>query len=235
MIAIPSVEIADASSGRAGSITRPERQPGDASVIAARALADLGFARLHLDGPTMTTSASATAPAVEHIAHSTDATIQVAGPSSVSEIEQLFRAGAEYVVVGARAIDEPEWLASIVDLYPDAIVVATDVRDRRVVRQGWVRTLPVDILDLADELSSLSLAGILVGGLHLDGPGRHADLALVEDLTDRSRVPISIRARIETVNDLRALEHRGAAAAVLRADQLNGTLDPRVIAREFGG
>jgi phosphoribosylformimino-5-aminoimidazole carboxamide ribotide isomerase len=97
-----------------------------------------------------------------------------------------------------------------------------------------VQTLPVDILDVVEELNPLALAGILIRGLQLDGPTRHIDLALVEDLVERSRNPILVSGKICSLNDLRALDHRGALAAVLRAEQLSSTLDARAVAHEFG-
>lgn len=232
MIAIPAVDLSD------GSLTRTPRgfqaTAGDGSPArTARAFADLGFTRLHLaDG--LIGSLKETEPAIEDIVRETNARIQVAGPSSGSAIERMFRGGAEYIVVGSRSIEEPEWLADIADLYPEAIVVATDVHDRRVVRRGWVQKLHIDVLDLLDELNDLPLAGILASGLQLDGPTRNSDLRLVEDLAERARMPVMVATKVCTMNDLHALEHRGAAAVVLGADQLlAGALDARAVAREF--
>jgi phosphoribosylformimino-5-aminoimidazole carboxamide ribotide isomerase len=233
MIAIPAVNLAERS------LTRVPRgvyasARADRPARTARAFADLGFTRLHLaDG--LTGSLNETEPAIEEIVRETDARIQVAGPSSGSAIESMFRTGAEYIVVGSRSIEEPEWLADIADLYPESIVVATDIHDRRVVRRGWVQTLHVDILDLVEDLNCLPLGGILASGLQLDGPTRNSDLGLVEDLTECSRVPLMVATKICTMNDLHVLEHRGAAAIVLGTDQLRaGVLDARAVAREFG-
>lgn len=225
MIAVPAVDLR----GRHGA--DGDTTPG----LTARAFADLGFARLHLENFGSGTRGDEAALNVEDIVRETDAEIQIAGPDSGSEIERLFRSGAEYIVLGSRAVEEPEWLAHIAELYPDAIVVGTDVRDRRVVRRGWVRTLPVDVLDLVDELNALPLAGVLVSGLQLDGPTQNSDLALVDDLVERSRAPVIVAAKACMMNHLRALEHRGAAAAVIRPEQLvPGMLDPRAVAGEFG-
>ena len=229
MIAIPAVDLSEgkARSGTEFAGTRP--------AMTARILTDLGFTRLHLEDFGTGVRSSPDVPAIEEIVRDTDASIQVAGPTSGSEIERLFRTGAEHIVVGDRCIDEPEWLASLSDLYPDAIVVRTDVRDRRVVRRGWVRTLPIDVLDLVEELSTLPLAGVLVGGLQLGGTGRNTDLALVEDLVERSRCAILVSLNADTIDDLRALEHRGAAAVVLRGGQLlSSAAHVRTVAQEFG-
>jgi phosphoribosylformimino-5-aminoimidazole carboxamide ribotide isomerase len=232
MLAIPSVDLNEGAMGalESGSPIRPT------GVRAARALADLGFSRLHLEKFGSGSRNGSSLPTVEEIVRDTDAQIQVAGSNSVSEIERLFRSGAEYIVAGDRSIEEPEWLERLARLYPEAILVQTDLRDRRVVRRGWVRTLPFDIVDLVDELGELPLAGILVAGFDLNGASRHSDLAMIDDLAERSRSPILVSARIDSVDDLRALEHRGAAGAIVRSGSLlSGALDPHAIATEFGG
>lgn len=234
MIVIPSIELQRASLAAASRSVRGEPASATDPTATARVLADAGFARIQLDDCIGDVRGSASESTVENIVRDTGAIIQVAEASTDSDIERILRTGAECVIVGSRSLDDPEWLGEIVELYPETILVRTDVRDRRVVRRGWVRTLPHDILDVVEELNAFALGGVLIRGLQLDGPTAHADLALVEDLADRSRSPISVSARVTSLNDLRALEHRGAAAVVLRADQLSGELDARVVAREFG-
>jgi phosphoribosylformimino-5-aminoimidazole carboxamide ribotide isomerase len=235
MIAIPAVELQDRNLATGERTSRTSAAVYGGPGLAARELTDLGFTHLQLDGCTGDRRGSGRASALEEIVRDTGAKIQVAEARTGSEVERLLQTGADHVVVGARALDEPEWLAEIADLYPDAIVVSAELRDRRVVRRGWIRTLPHDIVDVVEELNAFPLAGVLVGGLQLDGVSRNADLMLVEDLAERSRSPLIVSAKVTTLDDLRALEHRGAVATVLRAEYLNGALDSRVVAREFGG
>jgi phosphoribosylformimino-5-aminoimidazole carboxamide ribotide isomerase len=171
---------------------------------------------------------------VEDILRETNARVQVSGVSSATEVEQLLRVGVEYVVVGDRALDEPEWLVDLADLYPGEIAVATDVRDRRVVRRGWVRTLPVDLLDIVDELNPLPLRELVVSMRPADGTMGMAELTLLEDVAERSRFPVSVLGGATTMSDLRALEHRGIAGVVIDADRLlGGELDGRRVAQDF--
>ena len=128
MIAIPAVDLHD--TGQTGRAIAAVRARPSSEV--ARSLSDLGFRRLHV----VESGASSSLPTVEDILRDTNARVQVSGVSSASEIEQLLRAGVDYVVVGERGLDEPDWLADMADLYPGEIAVATDVRDRRVVRRG---------------------------------------------------------------------------------------------------
>jgi phosphoribosylformimino-5-aminoimidazole carboxamide ribonucleotide (ProFAR) isomerase len=200
----------------------------------ARDLLDLGFTYLHVQSGA-SGAPSAGIPELEEVVRDSNARIQVGRVTSTSDVEQLLRAGADAVVVGDRALEEPEWLAHVADLYPETIGVATDVRDRRVVRRGWVRTLPVDILDLVDELNALALRELMVSIRPLDGAIRFGDLSLLEDVAEHSRCPVFAAGGITSMSDLRALEHRGLAGAVIEAEKLlGGGIDGRDVAREFG-
>lgn len=229
MIAIPALDIAVAS-----GFSRDGRARAVSAAGIARDLVDLGFSYLHVQsgaGPSPSTSI----PELEEVVRDSPARVQVGRLTSTSDIEQLLRAGADAVVVGDRAVEEPDWLAHVADLYPESIGVATDVRDRRVARRGWVRTLPVDILDLVDELNALPLRELIVSIRPLNAEMRFEELSLLEDVADRSRCPVFAAGGITSIHDLRALEHRGLAGAVIEAEKLlGGGIDGREVAREFG-
>ena len=229
MIAIPALDI-----GAAPGSSRDGRARAASAAGMARDLLDLGFSYLHVQSGTGA-APSTTIPELEEVVRDSHARVQVGRVTSTSDIEQLLRAGADAVVVGDRALEEPEWLAHVADLYPETIGVATDVRDRRVARRGWVRTLPVDILDLVDELNALPLRELIVSIRPLDAEMRFGELSLLEDVADRSHCPVFAAGGITSIQDLRALEHRGLAGAVIEAEKLlGGSIDGRDVAREFG-
>jgi phosphoribosylformimino-5-aminoimidazole carboxamide ribotide isomerase len=224
MIVIPAVDL------QQNSLALPSgRILGGRSADFARSLADLGFRRLHV------VESASGRPAVEDIVRDTNAIVQVGGVCTTTDIERLLRAGVDHVIVGDRGIEEPEWLTDIAELYVGSIAVATDVHDRRVVRRGWVRTLPVDILDVVDELNALPLRELLVALRIPDGGPGISDLSLLEDVAEHSRCPVSVVGAVSSMSDLRALEHRGIAGAIVDAERLlTGAIDGRRVAQEFG-
>ncbi|MHB1072440.1 MAG: HisA/HisF-related TIM barrel protein [Gemmatimonadaceae bacterium] len=52
-------------------------------------------------------------------------------------------------------------------------------------------------------------------------------------VAEASAFPVIASGGITTLEDLRALEHRGVAAAVIGMALYTGTLDPRAVADEF--
>ena len=160
--------------------------------------------------------------------------VQVGGGiRSTEEVESLLADGAERVVIGTRAIDEPDWLREMAESNPGAIILAAHVRNRRVVTHGWTRELPHDILDLIEDLAALPLGGLLLTAVHGEGRMAPPDLPLMEDVAEASDWPVIASGGITSMADLRALEERGLAGAVLETAFCTGTLDPRILAEEF--
>ena len=236
MIAIPAVDVRGGvcvhlTGGQYGS----ERVPIGNAAAVARSWQQLGFNRLHVVDLDAAFGTGSNLPVVEDILRESDVEVQVGGGiRSTDAVEQLFRAGADRVIVGSRAVQDLDWLGDLTAMYPGLVVVATDVRDRRVVTRGWVRTLPVDVLDLLGELNSLSLGGVFVTALQLGSETRGLDLALMEDVADKAEFPVIVAGGVSSMHDLRALEHRGIAGTVIGMALYTGALDARAVAQEFG-
>lgn len=236
MIAIPSVDLQN------GTCVKPNGSKGGDSdfptgdpVGVARVLASHGFHRLQVVDRDAESGSGSNVGLIEDVIRDGAMEIQVSGGvQSLEQIERLADAGASRVVLAARALDEPDWLAHVADLFPGLLVVATDVRERRVVTRGWVHGLPLDILDLVDDLSGIPLGGLLVSSVHLDGRHTSGDLALLEDIAEACECPVIAAGGVTTMDDLRALEHRGVAGAVLGSVLYSGALELRAVASEFG-
>jgi phosphoribosylformimino-5-aminoimidazole carboxamide ribotide isomerase len=156
------------------------------------------------------------------------------GVRDADAVERLLGDGARRVVVGTRAVEDLHWLDEVCHQFPGELMVAADVRERRVLTRGWQRTLPRNVLDLIEELNAFPLAGILVTAVHREGQLQGPDLPLMEDAAEASAVPLYASGGVATMNDLRALADRGVAGAVVGMALYTGALDPRQVAEEFG-
>jgi phosphoribosylformimino-5-aminoimidazole carboxamide ribotide isomerase len=137
--------------------------------------------------------------------------------------------------VGTRALEDEEWLAEVADEFPEQLIVAADVRERQIVTRGWTRTMHMDIDEAMEKLSRLPLAGVLVTAVHKEGLMQGSDLALMEDVVDSTELAVIASGGIATDVDLRLLDDRGVAAAVLGMALYTGALDAAAIAEEFRG
>jgi phosphoribosylformimino-5-aminoimidazole carboxamide ribotide isomerase len=160
--------------------------------------------------------------------------VQVGGGVRTDDaIERLLADGATRVVVGTRAIEDMDWLDDVSHRFPGELLVAADVRERRVVTRGWSHVSHRDVLDVVDELNAFPLAGVMVTAVHREGQLMGTDLPLMEDVAEASSFPVYASGGVTTLNDLRALADRGVAAAVVGMALYTGTLDVRQVAEEF--
>ncbi len=236
MIAIPAVDIRDGACVQlVGGSYAAERVRLDDPPAVAREWARLGFRRLHVVDLDAATAAGNNETSIDTILRERTGAVQVGGGVRTTErVRQLVEAGASNVIVGTRALEEPEWLADVATRYPCVIIVAADVRERHVVTRGWTCTLARNVLDVVTALNVLPLAGLLVTAVHLEGQMRGADLALMEDVIEETDLPVIASGEIATLSDLHALERRGVAAAVIGMALYTGGLDARAVAQEFG-
>jgi len=236
LLAIPVIEIRDGvcAEPRGGAVQGATI--GHPTAV-ARAWATAGFRRVHVRDLDAISGRGSNADLLEDMARDGAVELQIdAAIQSGDQIERLLDAGTAQVVLGPRAIEETEWTAGVAVSYPGLLILETDVRERRVVTRGWVRNLPLDVFDLVAEFAALPLGGLLVS---LASSGAEisrtpSDLNLLEDLAETCDYAVLACGGVSTMNDARALEHRGVSGVVLDAAAFVN-LDPRVVAAEFAG
>lgn len=235
MIAIPAVDLREGACVQlVGGDYANERVRLADPVAVAREWTRYGFRRLHVVDLDAATGRGSNRDVVNELLREIPAEVQVGGGvRSSSAVEDLVANGARAVIVGTRAFEDADWLARLAHTYPNEILVAADVRDRRVVTHGWTRTLPREIIDVTEELSALPLAGLLVTAVHREGRMQGADLFLMEDVVEAATFPVYASGGIASLADLRALADRGVAAAVIGMALYTGAIDPWHAAEEF--
>lgn len=237
MLAIPAIDLREGCVVQlvGGDYRRETVRLTDPRDVARKWTA-LGFRRLHVVDLDAATARGSNRERVRDLLSDHSVPIQVGGGiRATADVDDLLNDGARWVVVGTRALQEPEWLAEIAEANPGQVIVAVDVRERRVVTHGWTNELARDVIDVVQDFvrEELPLGGLLVTAVHKEGQMAGTDLPLMEDVTEASDWPVFASGGIATMADMRALEDRGLAGAVLGMALYMGQLDPRILAEEF--
>jgi phosphoribosylformimino-5-aminoimidazole carboxamide ribonucleotide (ProFAR) isomerase len=223
MLIIPSLDL-PADSGR------------DFARSAATAIQDwerAGFTRVQLVAESSPNQPNQDFRVVEEVLRDAHCPIQVAGRfETTEEIDDAISAGAGLIVLSGRAIDELDWLASVSGRFPGQLLLATPARERRSRTRGALRTLPLDLRDLAAEVASLPLAGIVVE-FPADIAVGHAELALLEDVAEEVDFAIQVSGTSPDLGTLRDIEFRGVSGVVIAAAHLSAAFDGQTLARDF--
>ncbi|MGI8403012.1 MAG: HisA/HisF-related TIM barrel protein [Gemmatimonadaceae bacterium] len=235
MIAIPALDL------RGGACVQLATDSYDEELVripdpigVAFAWREYGFHHLHVVDLDAVALRGSNESEIRGVLGATDAEVQVGGGiRDRDSIDRLLNEGARRVVIGTRALEDLDWLAEMSTTFPGFIVVAADVRDRRVLSHGWTRIHSKQVLDLIEELNGLPLAGVLVTAVHREKAMLGTDLPLMEDAVELAEFPVFAAGGLGSLNDLRALADRGVAAAIVGMGLYSGAMDPRVVAEEF--
>jgi phosphoribosylformimino-5-aminoimidazole carboxamide ribotide isomerase len=223
MIAIPAVDLRGGKCVQlVGGDYDAEKIRLDDPASVARDWVREGFNRLHVVDLDAATGRGRNDEVIREILRTAGVPVQVGGGvRDESRIERLLDEGAEYVVVGTRAVEDEDWRRDMAHQFPGRLIVAADVRERYVVTKGWATTSRLNVVDFVE--------------VHLEGKMEGTDLPLMEDVAEASAWPVFASGGVTSLDDMRALEHRGLAGAVLGMALYTGAIDPRRLAEEFGG
>jgi phosphoribosylformimino-5-aminoimidazole carboxamide ribotide isomerase len=235
MIAIPAIDLREGACVQltGGDYSREEVRLPDPLEV-ARHWTEAGFTWLHVIDLDAATGRGSNERTVHSLLELENAHVQVGGGlRDTDAVARMFDEGADRVIVGTRALEDEDWCDEIAHAYPGRIIVAADVRQRRVVTRGWSRSLTRDVIDVIEDLNALPLAAVLVTAVHREGGMQGTDLFLMEDVVEASEHPLMAAGGVASVADLRILEDRGVDAAVLGMALYTGALNPRETADEF--
>jgi phosphoribosylformimino-5-aminoimidazole carboxamide ribotide isomerase len=236
LIAVPAVDL---MGGRCVQLVggRPEDErvslPNPVGV--AHGWTFLGFSSLHVVDLDGALGLGTNLEIVERIAREVDSDLQVGGGLRTDEaVDAVLEVGAHRAIVGTRAVEDPDWLAALARRHPGRVVVAADVREGRVLRKGWVESTGISIAEFVAKLDGLPLAGILCTDVGREGRLQGIDRTFVDEVLATSPFPVWISGGLTTIEELRFLDDRGAAGAVLGMALYTGVLDAALVAKEFG-
>ena len=235
MIAIPALDLREGACVQlvGGSYDEERVRLSEPLAVAERWRAS-GFRQLHVVDLDAALGRGSNSAMVHALAALDGLEVQAGGGVRDDDaIAALFDAGATRVVVGTRALEDPAWLERVSRRWPGRLVVAADVRGTTLVSRGWQQTLERSVLDAVTALHALPLAAVLVTAVHREGRMQGPDLALIQDVAQRSLLPVQSAGGISTAEDLHALAACGVTAAVLGMALYTGALNATAVAKEF--
>lgn len=231
MLVIPAIDLKDGQCVRLrqGRMDEATVFSDDPPAMAAHWVAQ-GARRLHLvdlDGafagaPVNGEAVRAIARAHPHLP------VQIGGGiRSAETIEAYLQAGVRYVIIGTRAVREPEFVARMCRQFPDRIIVGIDARAGLVAADGWAEVTAVRAVDLARRFAADGVSAIVYTDIERDGMlggvNLEATLAVAA-----AGIPVIASGGVTDLDDIRALKAvaaRGILGAITGRAIYEGTLD----------
>ncbi|GAA3665774.1 bifunctional 1-(5-phosphoribosyl)-5-((5-phosphoribosylamino)methylideneamino)imidazole-4-carboxamide isomerase/phosphoribosylanthranilate isomerase PriA [Microbacterium marinilacus] len=121
-----------------------------------------------------------------------------------ASLEAALESGAQRINLGTAALENPEWTASVIGRYGEAIAVGLDVRGTTLAARGWTQD-GGDLWDVLERLEEAGCSRYVVTDVTKDGTLRGPNLDLLRELTSRTPKPVVASGGVSSLDDIAAL------------------------------
>jgi phosphoribosylformimino-5-aminoimidazole carboxamide ribotide isomerase len=197
----------------------------DPAAMARRWVSE-GAQRLHLvDLDGAREGRTENREAIAAIASAVDVPCELGGGIRDEQaIGDLLSLGLARLVIGTRALKEPEWFRQMCRTFPGRLAVGIDARDGRVATDGWLETSEVAATDLARRLADEPVAAIIYTDIARDGMLSGPNLPAMAEMRAAVAVPVIASGGVTTADDVRQLAAVGLDGCIIGRALYEGSL-----------
>jgi phosphoribosylformimino-5-aminoimidazole carboxamide ribotide isomerase len=217
VLVIPAIDILGGRCVRLrrGDYANPTIYSDDPVDVAA-GFAAAGAERIHLVDLDAARGQGDNHELILAIVHRDDVKVQVAGGiRSEVQVDRLFAAGANAVVMGTAAVREPRLLERCARNHTGRVLAALDVRGDQPSVHGWTESEPLKVGILLARWDVLPLAGVIFTSIERDGTLEGPDLKTLARVRAMTSLPIQYSGGISSIDEVRAVAKAGASAVIL--------------------
>ena len=142
-----------------------------------------------------------------------------------SGIERWIERGVERLVVGTRAVEDPEWFAQVARRFPGRLVFGLDARGDRTAVSGWERAVEGKPTDWIERFASLPLAGVVYTDISRDGMMQGPNVEATGAMVAASPWPVIASGGVTRIEDISQLAACGAAGCIIGRALYEGEIE----------
>ena len=147
------------------------------------------------------------------------------GVREESTIELLLGLGVSRLIIGTKALKEPEWFSSMVEKFPHKLALGIDARDGMVATDGWLETSETTAISLAQQFNSQPVAAIIYTDISRDGMMQGANIAGMSEMKQATNIPVIASGGVTTLEDVKQLREAGLDGAIIGRSLYDGVID----------
>ena len=176
-------------------------------TVAAKMFVDQGADRLHLvDLDGAKSGVPVNGDVIQRIVKSVSVPCQLGGGIRTdADVDQVFRWGVQWAVLGSRAARQPSWVRRMAKAYPERIILGVDARDGLVATDGWLATSTVSAVSLVREVETSPLFAVVYTDIAKDGMMAGPNFAALAEMQAATRLPVIASGGVSSYDDVRQL------------------------------
>ncbi|WP_294033025.1 1-(5-phosphoribosyl)-5-[(5-phosphoribosylamino)methylideneamino]imidazole-4-carboxamide isomerase [uncultured Moraxella sp.] len=128
------------------------------------------------------------------------------GVRSLSTIEHYLDAGLTYIIIGTKAVEEPEFVELACREFAGHIIVGIDAKDGMVATHGWANVTDVKATELAKRFADAGVSSIVYTDIAKDGMMQGVNIEQTVELARFSGLPVIASGGVTNLDDIHVLK-----------------------------
>ena len=172
---------------------------------------------------------------IKKIVSSVNIPVEIGGGIRSEEaVKNMLSLGVKRVIIGTKAVEEPEFLKAMVEKFgADAIAAGVDAKDGMVAIQGWEQVSAVTATELCLKMKEYGVKHIIYTDISRDGMLSGPNIPATKKLTEETGLDIIASGGVSCMEDLDGLYKAGISGAIIGKALYEKRVDLNEAVRRF--
>lgn len=131
------------------------------------------------------------------------------GVRNLKTIEHYLEAGLTYIIIGTKAVEQPEFVEEACREFAGHIIVGIDAKDGMVATHGWANVTDVKAIDLAKRFADAGVSSIVYTDIARDGMMQGVNVEQTVNLAKDGGLPVIASGGVTDMKDIELLKPHG--------------------------
>lgn len=134
-------------------------------------------------------------------------TFQIGGGiRNLETAEKYLRAGAKYIIIGTKAVEDPNFIKILCEKFPGKIIVGIDAKNGEVATEGWKSISNKNAIELAKEFENYGVVEIVYTDIEKDGMMKGLNVEATLNLAENINIPVIASGGVSCIDDIQKMK-----------------------------
>lgn len=153
---------------------------------------------------------------ISEICKSVSVPVQTGGGiRTMADIEAKLNCGISRVIIGTKAVSNPDFIKEAVEKYGDKIVIGIDAKDGMVAIEGWEKTSDFTAVEFAKKMVELGVKTIVYTDIATDGTLAGPNVQAMREMASSVDADIIASGGIGNIEHILSLKDTGVEGVIV--------------------
>lgn len=147
------------------------------------------------------------------------------GIRNYKEVEELINHGVSRVILGTAALEDEEFVSSVVRDFGDKIAVGVDCKKGYICTRGWLEESNVHYIEFCKRMENIGAKNIILTDISKDGTLEGTNISMVKQLKEYVSVNIIASGGVKDYYDIKKLNDLDIYGVIIGKALYSGNID----------